>query len=129
MPKKLRINGSFRNGTTVYSNILTVLATTILVYNLWKTFLSHATLSGNQYRQVRRCHLHGYIYTTHQGFIVSNNAKAQLDLLYFCLYHIIRLLLLYPTSICHYHHVSHNTVCEEDWNGPVSHADGYGIRQ
>ena len=46
MTEQFRIDGSFRNSTTVDSNILSMLSATVLVNDLRETFLTDTTLSG-----------------------------------------------------------------------------------
>ena len=64
MSEKLGIDRTFRYRTAVDSNILSVLSPAILMNDLWKTFFSDATFSGNQHRQVGRRYLNGNIYGT-----------------------------------------------------------------
>lgn len=55
---------------------LTMLTPTVLVNDLGKTFLTHTTFSGYQYRQIGRRHLYSNVYRTHQCFIVANDAES-----------------------------------------------------
>ena len=87
MAEQLGINGSFRNSTTVNGNVRSVFATTELMNNLRKTFLTDTTFPRDKYGQIRRCHLHGYINGPVQFFGVTDNAKPELHTLYFWLYH------------------------------------------
>ena len=83
MAEQFRVNRTFGNGPTVDRNIRTVLPPTKLMNYLRKTFLSDTTFTRNQYRQVRRSHLHSHINGPIQAFTVSDNAEPQFHILYF----------------------------------------------
>jgi hypothetical protein len=85
--KKFGVNRTLRYGTAVHGYVLPMLASTELVYNLGKSFLTHPTLTGYQHGKVGRRHLHGNINGTVQFYRIANDAKTKLDVLYICLYH------------------------------------------
>ena len=45
MSKEFRINGPFRNSTTVYSDIMAMFAGTFLMDDLWKRLLTRSAFS------------------------------------------------------------------------------------
>ena len=76
MSEQFGINRSLRYGTTVHSYVRTMFATTELMNNLRKTFLTYTAFASHQHRQICRRHLHGYIYRAIQPFGIADNAKS-----------------------------------------------------
>ena len=79
MSEQFGIDRSFRDCATVYCNISTVLTGTIGMNNLWKDLLSHATFTGNQYRQIGRCNPHRHLQRLVEGRIITDDVETLLE--------------------------------------------------
>ena len=75
MSEKLGIYGSLRNGTTVYSEILTVLTTAVLMDYTGYVLLSHTALSGNQDRDICWSNGNGNLQRPVERRIISDDVK------------------------------------------------------
>ena len=83
MSEKFRVDGSLRYGSTVYGNVLGVLARAVLVYYLRKEFLTGTALACYQYRQVDGSHTQSTLPRLKKRRGIAHNAKAGLCLPYF----------------------------------------------
>ena len=72
MPEKLRVYGTFRDGTAIDGKIFPALACTVLVYNLRYVFLSDTALTCHQDRYVGRRDRNGNLQCPVQGRIVAD---------------------------------------------------------
>ena len=85
MSEQFGIDRSFGDGTTVDSNVLSMLARTVLVNNLRKVFLTDATLAGNQHGEIGGRNLKRYVNRPVERRTIADDAKSLFDLLYtFC---------------------------------------------
>ena len=86
MTEQFGINRTFWNSTTVHCNIRTMFPSAELMDDLRKAFLTYPTLTGNQYRQIGRCYLHGDIDGAVQALGIANNTKTEFYILNFSSY-------------------------------------------
>jgi hypothetical protein len=64
-----------------------MLPATELMNDLGKIFLTDPTLTGNQYRQIGRSHLHGNINGSIKPLGIPNDTKTEFDVLNLSFYH------------------------------------------
>ena len=75
MTEKLRVYGSFRNGTAVYCKIFSVSSPAVLVDDTGNILLTDAAFSGNQNRYIGRSNCNGNLQSPVERRIVADYIK------------------------------------------------------
>ena len=76
MTKKFTVYSAFGNGPTVHRNVFGMFSMGKGVYDFWNGLLTNTAFPGNQYGNVRWCHLNGLFNGTIKFYIIANDFKA-----------------------------------------------------
>ena len=74
MSEEFSVNGSFRNGATVYGKEFLALAWRVVMDDARNDFLTGSTLTDDKHGKVGRCHLERNVYGTIQPIAVAHDA-------------------------------------------------------
>ena len=92
MPEQFAVDGPFGNCSAVHGDVFVVLSRTVLVYYLWKRFLSGAAFSNHQHREVDWRYLQRAAYCARERLRVSYDGESLFHSLYLVLCGVVHIL-------------------------------------